>query len=56
MKTASLKYMPGRLTGLALAGLLLALLYLFVRHWADFVQYCITFQIYMHRYLVLYLL
>ena len=57
MKTASLKYItPGRLTGLALAGLLLALLYLFVRHWADFVQYCITFQIYMHRYLVLYLL
>lgn len=56
MKTASLKYMPGRLTGLALAGLLLALLYLFVRHWADFVLYCITFQIYMHRYLVLYLL
>ncbi|QJU41499.1 nickel/cobalt transporter [Serratia marcescens] len=55
MKTASLKHAPGRFAGLALAGLLL-LLYLFVRHWAEFVQYCINFQIYMHRYLVLYLL
>ncbi|MCP1105290.1 nickel transporter [Serratia nevei] len=57
MKTASLKHAPGRFAGLALAGLLLlTLLYLFVRHWAEFVQYCINFQIYMHRYLVLYLL
>ncbi|EMF5056082.1 nickel/cobalt transporter [Serratia nevei] len=57
MKTVSLKHAPGRYAGLALAGLLLlTLLYLFVRHWAEFVQYCINFQIYMHRYLVLYLL
>ncbi|WP_148873629.1 nickel/cobalt transporter [Serratia marcescens] len=57
MKTISLKHAPGRYAGLALAGLLLlTLLYVFVRHWAEFVQYCINFQIYMHRYLVLYLL
>lgn len=57
MKTASLKHAHGRYAGLALAGLLLlTLLCLFVRHWAEFVQYCINVQIYMHRYLVLYLL
>ncbi len=57
MKTVSLKHAPVRYAGLALACLLLlTLLYLFVRHWTEFVQYCINFQIYMHRYLVLYLL
>ncbi|MGE4802742.1 nickel/cobalt transporter [Yersinia hibernica] len=38
------------------SAILLSLLWIFARHWADFVQYCINFQIYMHRYLVLYLL
>nr|WP_286873189.1 nickel transporter [Pantoea sp. UBA5035] len=33
-----------------------ALLYLFARHWGEFVQYCFTLQISLHRYLVQYLL
>lgn len=57
MRTQSVKITPANLAGLGIGGLLLvALLYLFVRHWAEFVQYCINFQIYMHRYLVTYLL
>jgi ABC-type nickel/cobalt efflux system permease component RcnA len=57
MKTSSIKVTPANFAGLSAGALLLlALLYLFTRHWADFVQYCINAQIYMHRYLVLYLL
>ena len=57
MKTSSMKVTPANFAGLGAAALLLlALLYLFIRHWAEFVQYCINAQIYMHRYLVLYLL
>lgn len=57
MKTSSIKVTPANFAGLgAGALLLLAILYLFIRHWAEFVQYCINAQIYMHRYLVLYLL
>ena len=33
-----------------------ALLSLFARHWGEFVQYCLTLQISLHRYLVQYLL
>lgn len=33
-----------------------ALLCLFARHWGEFVQYCLTLQISLHRYLVQYLL
>ncbi|AHG19149.1 nickel transporter [Chania multitudinisentens RB-25] len=57
MRTQAVKTTPINIAGLGIGGLLLAaLLYLFVRHWAEFVQYCINFQIYMHRYLVTYLL
>lgn len=57
MKTSSMKVTPANFAGLgAGALLLLVMLYLFTRHWAEFVQYCINAQIYMHRYLVLYLL
>jgi len=38
----------------AVAGV--ALLTLFARHWGEFVQYCLTRQISLHRYLVQYLL
>ncbi|WP_209640418.1 nickel/cobalt transporter [uncultured Serratia sp.] len=57
MKTSTMKVTPANVAGLG-AGvlLLLVMLYLFARHWAEFVQYCINAQIYMHRYLVLYLL
>ena len=34
----------------------IALLYLFARHWGEFVQYCFSLQISLHRYLVQYLL
>ncbi|RTY58149.1 nickel/cobalt transporter [Pantoea sp. YU22] len=45
------------LTLLGFGGLAgLALLYLFARHWADFVQYCFSVQVSLHRYLVQYLL
>lgn len=41
----------------SLSGIIfLALIYLFTRHWGDFVQYCLSLQITLHRYLVLYLL
>lgn len=57
MRTQSLRITPLNLVSLGVAALLLTtLLYLFVRHWAQFVQYCINFQIYMHHYLVMYLL
>ncbi|VXC71430.1 Nickel/cobalt efflux system (fragment) [Enterobacterales bacterium 8AC] len=48
------------LTGMisiGVAGILLVVsLSLLVRHWADFVQFCINLQIYIHRSLVTYLL
>ncbi|CAI2105133.1 High-affinity nickel-transport protein [Serratia fonticola] len=57
MKTQPLRITPVNLLGLGVTVLLLTtLLYLFARHWGQFVQYCINFQIYMHRYLVMYLL
>lgn len=57
MRTQSLRLTPVNLVSLGIAALLLTtVLYLFARHWAQFVQYCINFQIYMHRYLVMYLL
>ena len=57
MRTLSQRITPLNLASLGIAALLLiALLALFTRHWAQFVQYCINFQIYMHRYLVMYLL
>lgn len=44
-------------TLLSLSGVLgAALLYLFTRHWGEFVQYCFSIQISLHRYLVQYLL
>ena len=57
MRTQSQRITPLNLVSLSIAVLLLiSLLALFARHWAQFVQYCINFQIYMHRYLVMYLL
>lgn len=57
MRTQSLRITPVNLVTVGVAALLLiALLYLFVHYWAQFVQYCINFQIYMHRNLVMYLL
>lgn len=38
------------------AALGIALLYLFARHWSEFVQYCFSIQVSLHRYLVQYLL
>nr|WP_142015193.1 hypothetical protein [Serratia fonticola] len=56
MRTQSLRITPVNLVTLGVAALLLTtLLYLFVHYWAQFVQYCINFRIYMHRYLVMYL-
>lgn len=41
----------------SLGGVLgIALLWLFISHWGEFVQYCLSVQITLHRYLVLYLL
>jgi ABC-type nickel/cobalt efflux system permease component RcnA len=57
MKTTSMKITPAKFAGLGAGTLvLLAVISLFARHWAEFVQYCINAQIYLHRYLVLYLL
>lgn len=45
------------ITLLSFSGVMgVALLYLFARHWGEFVQYCFTLQISLHRYLVQYLL
>ncbi|WP_241523854.1 nickel/cobalt transporter [Chimaeribacter coloradensis] len=48
-----MKTPPAAFGLLAAGGLILAL---FSHYWADFVQACINVQIYLHRYLVLYLL
>lgn len=54
---SNLKLNRANIASIGFSGaILLSLLWVFARHWADFVQYCINFQIYMHRYLVLYLL
>ncbi|PLR31362.1 nickel transporter [Chimaeribacter coloradensis] len=53
MKSLLMKTPPAAFGLLAAGGLILAL---FSHYWADFVQACINVQIYLHRYLVLYLL
>ncbi|WP_145508756.1 hypothetical protein [Yersinia alsatica] len=54
---SNLKLNRANIASIGFSGaILLSLLWVFARHWDDFVQHCINFQIYMHRYLVLYLL
>ncbi|CNF20904.1 Ni2+-Co2+ transporter (NiCoT) family protein [Yersinia nurmii] len=54
---ANIKLTRTSATGATLTALLMiALVATFIWHWSDFVQYCINLQIYMHRYLVMYLL
>ncbi|KEY59627.1 nickel/cobalt transporter [Serratia sp. DD3] len=57
MRTQSVNITLTGMISIGVIGLLLtSSLFVFVRYWADFVQFCINTQIYMHRSLVSYLL
>ena len=57
MRTQSVNITLKSTIGIGMVGILLVVsLCLVIHHWADFVQFCINMQIYMHRSLITYLL